>query len=754
MKQGQNGLQHRAQHPEGHTHTHYAGDTRSHARTRVLKPVHSRVKFSSLAGLLVLLGLFLFLCSLNAPLHAQERLSASAPLLEGQGLRLQGMMSAVEVPIQLPPTWKLTEPGRVVLQLTASELLQDSNLSVLLNQREIKSLPVSPGTSRVEVTLSPAILQSGWNTLQLKAQLRTSADACRDLDNPALWVRVEPSSELILPHTLREVTPDLAAFPNFYTAPERLDKPIRVQFVLPEALTEAGLEVAGLLAVRLGQTRGLRPGSLDASWAGQLVAPQISDAHILSVLTLPAVEGLAASLEGLGGDLRNLRTALQNLQLAAGEVGFIESRHPLNPLKRMMWVVGADEAGLKRAARGLAGPSSAAPLKGVALKWVQDPPVAAYVPSSELVPLFPQLEAQTLNAGLTLRGLSQPRAEVRVPVPRHRVLKPEAELRLALRYALSLQRHGMLEVVLNDKPFYSLELLPEAAHEAPVTRTVALPLPGDVHREGLLRLQFRLYLDTTDLDCSRTFDESAWVSVLSGSSLYLPYERPQTRAISQWPERFAEGVSLREVGLVLASGTDRDALSLYMVAASTLGAQRPLDARLELKQHFDGAFEALPSAEKAGREWLVVAPRLSPGLRRTLGGNLLLPVDATGELVQPLSGFGPEPMPSVQGTGIQILRSPWDSSRAVLLAMSLGEAGLRKSAPFFAQFWYDGPLEGNVGAVTGEGILQLGQRPDAAVPLMVEAQPGSGVPWYGLPLSLLGFAVALTVLWWVRRGRS
>lgn len=750
MKQGQNGLQHRAQHPEGYQQLDDAGNTRSHARTRM--PSHARGGAFCLAGLLVLL--FLLLCSLSVPLQAQESFSTSAPLLEGQGLRLQGMMSSVEVPIQLPPTWKLSEPGRVVLQLTASELLKDSNLSVLLNQREIKSLPVSPGMSRVEVALSPALLQPGWNTLQLKAQLRTSADACRDLDNPALWVRVEPSSELILPHTLREVIPDLAAFPSFYTAPERLDKPIRVQFVLPEALTEAGLEVAGLLAVRLGQTRGLRPGSLDASWAGQLVAPQISDAHILSVLTLPAVEGLAASLEGLGGDLRNMRAALQNLQLAAGEVGFIESRHPLNPLKRMLWVVGADEAGLKRAARGLAGPSSSAPLKGAALKWVQDPPVAAYVPSSELVPLFPQLEAQTLNAGLTLRGLSQPRGEVRVPVPRHRVLKPEAELRLALRYALSLQRHGMLEVLLNDKPFYSLELLPEAAHEAPVTRTVALPLPGDVHREGLLRLQFRLYLDTTDLDCSRTFDESAWVSVLSGSSLYVPYERPQTRAISQWPERFAEGVSLREVGLVLASGTDREALSLYMVAASTLGAQRPLDARLELKQHFDGAFEALPSGEKAGREWLVVAPRLSPGLRRALGANLLLPVDATGELVQPLSGFGPQPMGSVHGTGLQILRSPWDPSRAVLLTMSLGEAGLRKSAPFFAQFWYDGPLEGNVGAVTGEGMLQLGQRPEVAVPLTVEAPSGSGGPWYRLPLSLLGFAVALAVLWWVRRGRG
>ena len=75
------------------------------------------------------------------------------PLLEAKPLRLQGMYPSRQLPVYVPPSWLLEGPGTLRLELRVSELIKGGNLTVLLNQAQVSSVPLPAPQREVLVSV-------------------------------------------------------------------------------------------------------------------------------------------------------------------------------------------------------------------------------------------------------------------------------------------------------------------------------------------------------------------------------------------------------------------------------------------------------------------------------------------------------------------------------------------------------------------------------------------------------------------------
>lgn len=673
----------------------------------------------------------------------------SLPLHEGEALHLQGMYPSRTFPIYLSPSWSLEGAGNLKLNLQMSELVSSGQVTLRINQAEVASAALHPGMNEASLSIPASVWVSGWNVAELKFYLRASDDACRDLDNPGLWAVVQRDARIELPHRFKAFEPDVRHFPQDFAVSNGPGLPPRVTIFLPSALTDEALGAAGVIAARLGQSHLFGPDGIRGVFTGNAQAVELKDRNGIYV---GPVSGIA-SLAPLGVDVTTLQAHVDALKLGPGEAGVVEVAGPggssREAPRRFAAVVALDSEGLARAQGLLRWPLEAASggagaatsetgLSGAALPGLtlSGRPVPVLPSDSVTMPLFEEGQEPVL------RGLSQPVVQTQRLIPRHWLLGSEASLWLPIQYGVLLRRSALLEISLNDRPFYSLELTPEPGAEGRVARTLKIPLPSDVAADGVVRLAFRLFLDAGDSDCTRTLDESAWVVLKSGASLNLPRESRQALLMGDFPDRFADDPSLARVGIGLADGTQDDALSAVLSAAAALGARQPDSKRLGLEVTL---LSHLSSPDRfAGRHWILVGDSLPPVMVRQLKGALLLPLDDNGRLQPNLSGLTPA-LEEIQGRGVmQIMRSPERADRAVILAQSVGSGGLRGLAHFFGRPWFEYRATGNVLVVHPSGEATYHQvettAPQPTAPETPESSESGPVGL--LLLSLAGLMLA------------
>lgn len=687
---------------------------------------------------------------------------------EAPVIRFQGMHSSRTFPFYVSPAWNLSQPGRLHLQMSVSELVRASSLTVRINGLELRSIPLGDKQS---VTVSSDVpresLVAGWNVLELSFYLRSGNEPCRDVDNPGLWVLLKPESGFSFPHTLKEVVPDLAGFPAAYSVPEgpRQAPSVLIALTPQSAGLAPALEVAGLLATRLGQARTLRAGSLK----GHLVRA-VTGGQQATRLNADRLESSHHIFVGLSSELAALQTpdwngaevlaAFEAAQVGPGEAWLMEQRSPLNPFKRQAFVLAKEAVGLERAAWALrTGESRAWTGRAIRLARLASQGMAE-ADAAATAPTIPLLEE---GKELTLRGLTRPDGTASLAVPRHWMLDPSAQLTLVLQTGLSLQRRGMLEVLLNDRPLASVDLIAGPAGQE--SQAVHLKLPIDANSDGTVRFGFKLFLDLPEGDCSRTFDESAWVRILTDSSLNLPHTSAQVLNISDWPDRFAEDASLRGTGLILgrqeaqAQGNDGTlevmGFTTFLTAASGLGARQPRAEQLWLKFLPQTEFEAHNEALESDTQWIVIASKLQGKLSELVTQRWPTGVDrddrlVLANLVKPAT-LEPE---SAEGRGkgsewagpagvLFHARSPWNPEGSYLLASELEPPGMQKTAHFFEQLWYDKNLSGDLlilRDVPPPLLLRVDSGTDGRA--ASDDQGGGAHRWYLLALSLGSLGLA------------
>ncbi len=173
---------------------------------------------------------------------------------------LQGLSSTATYYLRIPPTGTL-QNGQLTLLLTPSQalLLNKSSVTIQVHGQPVLSLNLNQLTpnSPISVPLSPDSQQAGSPFVQVdvKTQLAISDDRCRDLENPALWLKVGQASS---------VTYQAAANANRLNLSNCL--PTKTAIVYPATASPVDIRLVSALYSRLSE---LRPGTVGLFPANQ-----------------------------------------------------------------------------------------------------------------------------------------------------------------------------------------------------------------------------------------------------------------------------------------------------------------------------------------------------------------------------------------------------------------------------------------------------------------------------------------------------
>ncbi|MEQ5801275.1 UDP-forming cellulose synthase catalytic subunit [Halomonas sp. H10-9-1] len=465
-------------------------------------------------------------------------------------LRLSGHGAQAGIAFSLPQA-QLATAARLTLALRHSpELLVDgSYLDLELNGIALERIPLdrysAEGTD-VEVEIPPELMVP-YNTLLVSLSGATR-EQCNTLFNDAIWLELEPRTQLTIDGMVLPATQHLADFPLPFLDPADMDD-WQLPIVLPQAPEDAVLEAGGIIAAMLGGLADYRRlslpvhlGELPAQHSILLATPETE----IAGLALPPVPGpLIASLP-----------------------------HPAGNQHRLLWVTGRDAWELGVAARHLAA-RFASMESNVVPVTPEDTAEPAQAPSSSW-----QLTRSRLALGelmgaqdepLIVDGARPEPLDIPFTLPPDLYFwpgqRPELELTYAFPDAEWLDPYrSELEVSLNGEYITSLPAAERSLWRslrdllqpggAPREQHATIPIPEErLYVENRLQLYFRhrpreeqACNPDLPLNISARIDTDSHLDVSQASRLYV---QPDLRLMAQAGFPFTQQPDLSRTTLML-----------------------------------------------------------------------------------------------------------------------------------------------------------------------------------------------------------
>jgi hypothetical protein len=287
------------------------------------------------------------------------------PLFEGSHSRIEGVLSNKEYSFRLPEHVRLEPGSEIKLAWRGSPLLLPdvSTMSIQLNERDLTGIRLgtknetseSQEEGHLAIPLASEPLQPGWNRIVVKCLLQTTQSPCRDVDNPASWVKLGSGSVVRVAFSPTTLFPELQRFPQSLAKPALMrlaefrhaastqrEEPV-VSLLIPPAAGEAELRTLLISAARIGQTVYLDPDAVQVKDIAAFPTESIARNGILIGLRSnlskaplpPEVEKAISSLGENEGMLAEIITG------------------PAGSQRRWIIVCGADSQGLEKAARNI-----------------------------------------------------------------------------------------------------------------------------------------------------------------------------------------------------------------------------------------------------------------------------------------------------------------------------------------------------------------------------------------------------------------
>lgn len=291
----------------------------------------------------------------------------------------------LELPVDRPPSWALTDDGELDLVVDPGGALraETSSVTVTMGGQRIgtRRLPTGGGPAHLKFALPAGLLdrdlrgrpQRG-SGLSLRFDLQGRQSACEAQDDSGTRITVLPTSSITLPHRVTDER-DLARFPAPVATREA-----RATIVVPNEATAAELGAGLQVAAAIGR------------WAeASAPLPRLTRARELRD------RAARANLVLIGAASRDLGRSVSVAnapRLAAGEGLLAVRSSPWAGERSVLIVQGADDAGLARAAMALTRRASVERLTGsVARVAPRSAPVAlAATPGDPPVLLAPVLD--------------------------------------------------------------------------------------------------------------------------------------------------------------------------------------------------------------------------------------------------------------------------------------------------------------------------------------------------------------------------
>ncbi|MCW5944106.1 MAG: cellulose biosynthesis cyclic di-GMP-binding regulatory protein BcsB [Fimbriimonadaceae bacterium] len=367
-------------------------------------------------------------------------------------------------------------------------LPQTASMTLVVNGTTFATRPLrgAPGAAFVQwvVDVPVRYLRPGTNELMLVSRQRSIDGPCKDLENDANWVRIDPGSRLIT--SVAGARDGLAAYPWPWLNP-LTDEFVRSSLDLGATPTvPAALGMMGLAS------------DWTARWPGGY-----ADLHVGRGANRPAVKILGTAAATDGGE-----------SLPKGS-GLLAVRKKADGLHTLI-VQGDGFQGLARARRALANPAllEQAGGKGVLL-LDRDLPAP---PSDELGRIGRLTFADLGYPSVSLAGVFTQRATIYVRRPIRVNLGKQSHLRLKFRHSATLNPlRSLLTVRLNGTPVGSTVLDPSNANGG----VLQLRLPLEELAKFAWQLEVEAYHDLGTIDCSKAYESVAWTVIDGDSELVL-----------------------------------------------------------------------------------------------------------------------------------------------------------------------------------------------------------------------------------------
>ena len=506
------------------------------------------------------------------------------PLFLANHDRLAGALSKKDYLIHLPEHIRQEPGSELILGYRASPLLQSdvSTLSVSLNGRELSSIRLgskkTDANAQEENTLTIPIgiglFLPGWNRITVNCLLQTTDVLCRDVDNPAAWVELEPASAVRVAYSHQPLFPEIQRFPEAIAEPQWMSlsdfrasaskiksEPV-ISILLPSDAGESELRSLLICAARLGQTGYLRRESIAT---GDL-SSFLNDALRRNGILIGTKETLA------GVPLpKDIQKSIQDLKNGEGSISEIITGDSRSIQRRWMILAGGDKAGLENAALTL---GSATAMRGVPSNpWIiAAAPVVSPIDERVSQPTTGAVKLQSLrDADITLRGL------FRQSTDRELVLPPGFEtgagsfVDLNFSHAGNLDKTSAFQVMLNDAVIGGVPLTAENA----VSSRRRLVIPAGITGRDPSRLAISSYMDIGTVDCAHRHDERAWLNISGASLVDINFAPIQINDLSRLDRLCLRDAFLRQAAILVPEEAQPERSELLKAIGLFLGSKLP-----------------------------------------------------------------------------------------------------------------------------------------------------------------------------------
>ena len=696
----------------------------------------------------LLLGGLMFSPAAAAPRFQTDGSPAtlSFAMLGQTDILMRGPYSTTNLRFGLPINWAFEEGATLQLMVTAN-LVTDAastvaegqpigaSLNVSFNRSQIALIPLTAGQNIVyDIPIPPAALSPRLDDGRHVLELLLDADT--DCDPNLLHqtsISISSASQFTFPYTEQTPAINLEQLPRPIFQRDSV-YPIEAILIVPDQPSAQEMQAALIAAAGLGRMSDSQlPFSLVSS--SQITEETLTASNLIFLgkaenLSLLRDVELPAPLSTDGFDTQGGQPDDGILQIAVS---------PWNTGRALMVVSGNTDAGVVKAAQALSYGS---------IQTVSDTNLAIV---TDVAPPNIEDESITLDAltsathtfrdlgyGVaTLAGLGKSEFVVDFYVTPGLIAENDSYLDLVFNNSalLSFERSG-LNVSLNGNLIGSLRFSDETASTATqrIKLSPSLVLPGS----NQLRIQAELAAPT---NCGLAEATNLWASILPESTLYLPLQQAPVdfnivQNLNSYPYPFANIPTLSNTGFILPKNNPASWAVASEIAFGLGGRVR--GAVIDLAAAFD---DAVPEDLRNSRDLILIGLPSELTLISELKDSLPAPFE-TGQNIpiidnQQVSYRFP---PDTSIGYLQLLPSPWNSSRTILAVVGSTDEGVGLAGNALSDPLLRSRLAGNFALVsaenisvadtrTGLGMGGIAENPDViSEPVVPEVNPSPTVP--------------------------
>jgi hypothetical protein len=695
--------------------------------------------------------------------------TATFASLDAPDTTLNGPYDSMTVDFSLPPNWELLDGTEVQFFISAfavssgADNLGDTlgaTLDVTFNGRTVTSLILKSGTDvEYRVKIPVDALRSTRSDGRHVLYLFLDAGIDCDFDFHKTTVVVGGKSQFLLPYAERSVNLDLGNLPQpiYQSSPI---VPSQAVIVVPNSPSADVLRAAMITSAGFGRMSNGRL-LLNLISADQLTEAFYTTSHLIFV-GKPSDFGMISTLGWPAPVSGGQFAASSGMQADDGILQEIVS--PWNPGRILLWVSGASDVGIVKAAQALSTGAVKPIFERNKIVIADTQPFAA---AAEAAALNAPVERTFTDLGYQIEtatgaGFSEINYEFYVPPGMAPSDKPYIDLIFSSSALLDPALSGMV-IFVNNIQIGSERL----SEETSVLTTKRVTIPQNVVRTGTNEIRIEVTL-IPNTQCSLFNFSNLWMTVFPESLIHIALA-PATAtsdiasSLQDYPSVFTTYPNLGNVGFVLPKDD---------VVAWRTGAQVAFDlgrqvrgALFELGVFYDGE---ITDEQRANHDlFLVGQPANLPSITELAdqlpvafeAGNNLAIIEGEGVVYR---------VPANVSLGyLELLPSPWGQARVIVAILGSNAEGLafagngltlsnRRSGLFGNFAVITAQDEISASTITGAGVSSLtnGVSPIATA-VVIKPSPGGGVAVPGqtlltrtdyIPMALLVIVLLVGVL--------